>query len=1148
MSSDTSKRLTPRQLRLIEASQHKHWEQVEMLANSTNDNTASFQTLEEIYERISEQKVISLLQLRDWFTSVCVFDPLTCEPETTGTDELLKRIREYKDGNKMRDRLGRVLKHSLEALKNILLEMRTQIIREHAKLPIYAVREVDSTSIQWLSRKTGRTIREKLSGNPDLWAGHKRMSADTSENRLLKMFVNRLEPLLLIRIETKQQDEYAGAIEEILGLILQWKNSDEYAEIGEWKNPPPNNTLLENRNYRKILDAWNWLNAIDDDVAKDFERMNRDTTTMLVWRILAELSDLQNVRILQFPVQPQYDNFLFDNLTGVIGINLTTNENITYQKEKDNIIIRCGQNEKMFQLESNVNASAVFQNSSIITSNYVKAIIGNTEKRSGMTAPNLTGKHAVIDLCSIRPSLVIDKNAAIDLHFRLLSQYYLAADGEHLLDCKDSDAVLLHRDNATIGMSELFFNKTDFPPAKKSQSAKLFCQILREHIKTETLTYLLPDCIDDFEIETLRKSINFYFPNAEPLPRSIAAVLAWQASPAFQKYGIKNGNTIFIMENIAQCFIITRIECKHSKQLEKDIPQTLGFYWERYPVVEFDSPFFPVVKKILAENSSAEIANVLLNLFQQEDLITEAGKLSFYSTDLQQWIHIPSLKEWREKFKSHLTSQNFQQFNKQFSKAIKNLRVIYFFQIGSPLFKLPRDSLNFQNTRNIFFNDSILHGALVLKAWQTKTEEPLWKDHLPNLSLQAGLQSIDLVKNETLIPQRKKSIPIQISERFVLPSGKQHYRFELIQGDKKSGQQFEAYLQSKHFPLHQDVECKLKMTFIYGADNPYELKFVPLKPQQTGFQSVTAEWRLKKFVPIDLDTLPIPPFPTEISSQQRQCDIITSEWKQDRNGYDYCSTQKELRIYRDRFICNTDNIGNGTHITYILKTSEKNGQLQNKALAIKKRLSCEQAIELIEQDDNEISIYRWDIASLIEDAEKKNQLLLFVYLLENVDKRNKHNILRILSIAFWRSKNLILRPEFSAAQIIDVLQALENYIDWAISRKERADRDEKEERNIKSKILTGCLELLLAILRTRASNNKEIKEILAPNKKRTNDFIKLLNKIRELKLPLRSRISLQVDQPEQFRDIPNLLYAVQMYLTGDTGANTIRILQVKDED
>lgn len=230
-------------------------------------------------------------------------------------------------------------------------------------------------------------------------------------------------------------------------------------------------------------------------------------------------------------------------------MNITTNENIYLNTGNDNIIFRCGQQEKVFPLNSKLKTSAVSQNSYQIISEHVKQLLAITEIRTRkqiIELPNLSGKRAVIDLCSIRPSLIVDKDKEINLPFRLLVQLYATNEGEQLLDCKNSAAVMLQKNNTTIGMSELFLNKTEVPIAEKSLAAKLFCQTLREHIKTESLTYLLPDCIDDFEIETLRKSINFYFRDTEPLPRSIAVVLAWQASTKFKQYRIKKEYIILV--------------------------------------------------------------------------------------------------------------------------------------------------------------------------------------------------------------------------------------------------------------------------------------------------------------------------------------------------------------------------------------------------------------------------------------------------------------------------------------------------------------------------------------------------------------------------------------------------------------------------
>ena len=48
-------------------------------------------------------------------------------------------------------------------------------------------------------------------------------------------------------------------------------------------------------------------------------------------------------------------------------------------------------------------------------------------------------------------------------------------------------------------------------------------------------------------------------------------------------------------------------------------------------------------------------------------------------------------------------------------------------------------------------------------------------------------------------------------------------------------------------------------------------------------------------------------------------------------------------------------------------------------------------------------------------------------------------------------------------------------------------------------------------------------------------------------IELYSRIALQLDKPEAFTNTPDLLYALKMYLTCDSGANTIQITGVTDE-
>jgi hypothetical protein len=240
-----------------------------MLTNKTrNGSTTSLDllSLEEIYQEIiingdCVKEVRLLLELRNWLNGVCDFDPRSGQPIPIGNSILTNKIvKQWSVNNDepLKDRLSRIIEHSKESVKSITNRPRQKVLREHRILPVYAVHEVDSSSMHWLSRKSGRNIREKLAGKPYLKAVHRRMSVDTIENRLFKDFSLKLERYLIKRVDALKigfdQSEY-----ELLGSIKKWLKSDNAAEIHLWSNLPPNNTLLQDRSYRKIWDSWLWL-------------------------------------------------------------------------------------------------------------------------------------------------------------------------------------------------------------------------------------------------------------------------------------------------------------------------------------------------------------------------------------------------------------------------------------------------------------------------------------------------------------------------------------------------------------------------------------------------------------------------------------------------------------------------------------------------------------------------------------------------------------------------------------------------------------------------------------------------------------------------------------------------------------------------
>ena len=75
--------------------------------------------------------------------------------------------------------------------------------------------------------------------------------------------------------------------------------------------------------------------------------------------------------------------------------------------------------------------------------------------------------------------------------------------------------------------------------------------------------------------------------------------------------------------------------------------------------------------------------------------------------------------------------------------------------------------------------------------------------------------------------------------------------------------------------------------------------------------------------------------------------------------------------------------------------------------------------------------------------------------------------------------------------------------------------------------------------------------IFAPNNDLTKQYVNLIDNLSKVLIKngmnLKSRINLQIEKPDSLCKVPDLLYVLGMYLTGDSGANSISITSVSDD-
>ena len=948
-------KLTARQKRMFS----NHHQRQHATAQTVEPYIGAIDSVESLYEALSGQdeikaKAILMLMLRSWLTEVSSFDPVSGLALHTGIvdflDAVAKSVKDESPEGEIKDRIYRILSHTKEAVLAIMEHTRDKILREHAMLPIHAAREVDSNSVQWLSRQPGRTLREKLSGKPYLKAVRRRSSVDTAENRLLKAFLLRLEQILIER-QNVLPATTEGTCEELLVALQRWLRTEDAAEIGAWGNLPPNNTLLQDRRYRKVWDGWLWLQAIDEQISGDSKRFHQDILNVLYWDTLSLLNLSGRFRTVQQPVGLHYDDFsispklpvrgylfpawdgkikgkikdinhekkfgfitqdngvdwffhqcnlsrklLFDSLAPGDGVSFVIGSNkqgecadditpaaginpVDFNLTGDKWKIKVGKDKYLLLFVSGnlvieqaqgakkklkIEPATLKEIPKAILSLVTDAPFENAAPTNNQNNPIRVGS-SVVDLCSVRPAFANDSGFLEHLTFRLFQQTWQLQDGiHHTVDCGDTKAISLNPNIETVSMRSLFSHSSALSESTKSKASMYFAKKLSDYIKADKLIYLVPDWGNDFDLEGIRKSVNFYFNESTPLPKSIAAIFAWQSSKKFLQDRVRDNDFVLVVDSFESGISITPVQAIYQKELDEILPETQGMSWERHPAVILPNRGINDVMVRNLDRNGCQTSEELLQLFGFDGLVGEAGEVSFVKEN--HWYHLP--ESVRDILSQDLGLNILSKYviSDCLNSTNRDCRGVGIFIL--PLEDTIRRPDDLQKEYKWLGSAwSAINGCQTLNRWQEIVGDiALWRDHLPELSIRivrdGHFENFYLVKDAKVTPQRGRTVNIPVEEKFTLPAGQMHYSFPLQQGEGNKELQFVAYLKSPAFPLKKATACNLKMTYTYGADDPYELRFIPLDSAETGFKSIRVEWRSASEGEVaDLENLPVPDFP-----------------------------------------------------------------------------------------------------------------------------------------------------------------------------------------------------------------------------------------------------------------------------------------------
>ncbi|MGG7015183.1 UNVERIFIED_CONTAM: DNA-binding protein [Pseudomonas aeruginosa] len=1108
----------------------------------TSEHLSSFDS---VRRNVPEDCAIGeVLELSDWFCHAVDFDPKSGQALPQSLSVFLARIAGYSPpeaGSPFRDRLWRITEHCRAAVDRLVRGLNEAPRREQALLPAHAVRELDATSFIKLSNRPGRNLREKLAGNPCLQGVRRFQSVDLPENRLFKACMVRLVQHLELRSDSHVQQD------DLLLTILSWLRSGEARDIGRWENLPPNNTLLSHRDYRRVWDAWRWLQTLEDDTARDLSEVHTRRQTRHRWSTYSRIWSEGHHCLADMPVFFDFDTFEIRPWFNSVAMQ-SAPERI---KRDTRIEIR--------------------------TPVCVDLATSLPRYAAGRTARHLPGS--------------------------FLWQQWQGESTEVALDLFTSDAIYRHPQVTTLFPVDLFFSKA--APEHLDRAARAFTSRLHEVFRNDTLIWLVPDALSDFELDVTRRNLNARFQDAVPLPRSIAA-----AVQRVDYSKVNAGFPIVVIDNVGGKTCVTKLVARFDPALKDKLPETRGFYWERHPPV--------IISSTPAHESEPSYA--------------------ISSIDDQARWHPPAIAAKPPALDTSMLKQDS--------------------RIGGFAF-------------SINVSESPVSGGLHFHALQQRAGEiPLWRDQIPELSIKVlkdgRHQRFQLVsRGTTVTPIRGRPVSIDVKEDFTLPAEKPFYQFPLFLGDNSEDLGYSARLDSSAFPLKESVDCMLHLTFEYGADDPYQLTFIP---RNGAFAPIRATWRRTKEQVItdapgpeypapmtwaDLRHVPKPGSSETtdlldwitraitrldqsiyIRPRVRAKAVISREWRPDKHG-GYITfattspTQESVFIHEKNILSGyvyTD-FSVGDSISF--ERHEQDGKSYGRRIAgehheeverlkrfdettsknlvtqIRKALyypviqiwrdgrsiddaDCPGAfaeaahthidylVSLLDEDDlpaavkNTILVLMCcmhkDVPStvvqrLAKEIEKGSirnpqaigfalgrldepwQRALFSGLMRNITK----SVLRTFACAIWRDRHFV--EQFDSAQMTMVLTSLNLALGQIKPCPETKGANDDRAAVNWMRATTELLELLLGVLRTREAADMQLRMLLQPHQQITKALARSVERVSDLiaqsTVVLSCRVQINIEKPDGDHT-PDLLFALRLYLTGDDGANSIHISRIFD--
>lgn len=764
----------------------------------------------------------------------------------------------------VKDALSSIVDATDIAFRHLAENMREKIVRENVQMPVYKVKEINSYGLNWLSRQSGKTIRQKVSsaGN-SIMAVQRRMSFDTAENRLFIAFAKELFEQLNTKIENVPESMIREEDEELRDELASFLRRQDIQEVKVWENLPPNNTLLSDQNYKKIWHGWNELKKLDERIYNNSEKLGERLATIFYVELLVYLRNI--LFIPQEPVEVEYDEYKVytcDNIIHCLDrsgrpVDISLKNNTVYAHSQTSKIKAKFVGRKLY-ISINDNEAKEYDITQDTFYSYIVLVVRKMNvgllrnQRVFVRKQPQKYNEVIVDLFSLHPGYIADDMGFDKLSERVLQQKYVGLDidgdeRKYYIPCDNTNAIKM-----ISGTTETYTIPYAVDNGSMDQMKRLM-HMMENYIVADSFTYAFPDAYNELQLSMVHKAARMVYRKVRNIPLSIGVAFNYQDSEDFIS-SFKSGDFLLVVNLIDDEITFTLVSGEYDEQLLNDISEYKGIVWERHPTSTtlFKEEINDKIVDCLTKLGCAK-AEKLYKLLSLDGLVDEVDKLSVFFGD--KWFRLnEETKKISDRFCLNITDA-VSEFITRNRAVVKNSKI----HIISVV-----DKLIYKGSLPYFVMDKkgVLEGCQKLKVLEQRTKVSLWHDHLPALAIKLMYGKFDLIKNSRVEPRFEEKQSIPISGTFILPKKCKEYHFNLVQDENARKMQYEAVIKNPAFPLNDDVECELVMTYQYGAEDPYELVFKPKDTKSAKFSEAKVHWyKLEKY---DTEDLKAPDFPRMI--------------------------------------------------------------------------------------------------------------------------------------------------------------------------------------------------------------------------------------------------------------------------------------------